>query len=261
MHSLAMIGSAKESHEVKGYPWIDIVLHLTSNQLFMGMTWSDVTVFQWQQLNELYKEYDLDNTKDISIKAVAIITNKTENEILKTPLSDTIKLISKIEFIKGEIPTKRVDYISTKNRRYRCNYNVKDMSAARYIESKHFVTDFTGNLHMIAASMIVPQKLTIFGWKDDKYDARKHEEYANDLLSASIVEVMGSVVFFYLVFRTWIKVFRDYLKQEIVKMGMSEYQAEIVIQSLCESMDGFIKPNWLQTMRKFHSQNRLNFQQ
>ena len=162
----------------------------------MGMTWSDVTVFQWQQLNELYKEYDLDNTKDISIKAVAIITNKTENEILKTPLSDTIKLISKIEFIKGEIPTKRVDYISTKNRRYRCNYNVKDMSAARYIESKHFVTDFTGNLHMIAASMIVPQKLTIFGWKDDKYDARKHEEYANDLLSASIVEVMGSVVFF-----------------------------------------------------------------
>ncbi len=44
-----------------------------------------------------------------------------------------------------------------------------------------------------------------FGWKDLKYDSKKHSEYAEDLLNAPICEVLGSVVFFYQLFNNWIK--------------------------------------------------------
>lgn len=224
------------------------------------MNWQSITVFQWQQLAELFNGSNTDDADTVSIKAVSIITGKTEKEVLALPLSETMKLAKKIEFLKTDVPVKRVDYIAVKGKRFRCNYNVKDMAAARYIESKHFSGDFASNLHKIAASMVIPQKLTLLGWKDDIYDARKHDEYAEDLLSASIADVMGSVVFFYLVFRTWIKVFRDYLKSEMMRMAMTEYQAETTLQVLCDSMDGFIKPSWLQTMRKFHLNNPLNYQ-
>lgn len=225
------------------------------------MNWQSITVFQWQQLMELYSGIAENENKDVSIKAASIITGKTEKQIMGMPLSEIYELSEKLNFVHTEIPTKKINYISVNGKRYRCNYNIKDMEAARYIETKHFTSDFQSNIHKIAASMVIPQKLTLLGWKDDKYDARKHDQYAEDLLSASITDVMGSVVFFYLVFKTWIKVFRDYLKKEIMKAGMKEYQAEMTIQVLCDTMDGFIKPNWLRTMRKLHLKNPLNFQQ
>lgn len=225
------------------------------------MNWQNVTVFQWQQLAELFsKSSDMEDI-DISVRTASIVTGKTESQILQIPLSETNKLVETLQFLKDEIPTKKVSFINANGKRYRCNYNVKDMSASRYIEAKHFTNDFSNNLHKIAASMVVPQKLTLLGWVDLQYDAKKHQEYANDLLSAPIPDVMSSVVFFYLVFRSWIKVFRDYLKSEMMKMGMSSYMSEMALTTLCDTMDGFIKPNWLQTMKKFHLQKPLNFQQ
>ena len=225
------------------------------------MNWSNVTVFQWQQLMQLFTQSDNEDLETVSIKVISIITGKTETEVLNLPLTQTIKLAKKIEFLKTDVPVNKVDYIKVKGKRYRCNYNIKDMEAGRYIESKYFSGDFAGNIHKIAASMVIPQKLTIFGWKDDKYQANKHDEYADDLLGASITDVMGSVVFFYLVFRTWIKVSQDYLKKDTRKMRMTEGQTEMILQVLCDSMDGFTNASWLQSMKRLHLSNPLNYQQ
>lgn len=226
----------------------------------MGMTWSNVTVFQWQQLMNLFSQSDNEDLETVSIKVISIITGKTENEVMNLPLNKTIKLAKKIEFLKEDVPVKKVDYIKVKGKRYRCNYNIKDMEAARYIETKYFSGDFAGNIHKIAASMVIPQKFTIFGWKDEKYDARKHDEYADDLLTASITDLMGSVVFFYLVFRTWIKVSQDYLKKEMTEMKMTERHTEMILQVLCDSMDGFTNASWLQSMKRLHLNNPFNYQ-
>ena len=124
----------------------------------MGMTWEQVTVFQWQQLMNLFSQSDKDDLETVSIKVISIITGKTENEVMNLPLNKTIKLAKKIEFLKEDVPVKKVDYIKVKGKRYRCNYNIKDMEAARYIETKYFSGDFAGNIHKIAASMVIPQK-------------------------------------------------------------------------------------------------------
>ena len=224
------------------------------------MNWSNVTVFQWQQLMQLFTQSESEDLEVVSIKVISIITGKTETEVLNLPLTQTIKLAKKIEFLKTDVPVNKVDFIKVKGKRYRCNYNIKDMEAARYIETKYFSGDFAGNIHKIAASMVIPQKLTIFGWKDDKYQANKHDEYADDLLAASIADVMGSVVFFYLVFRTWIKVSQDYLKKEMMEMKMTERHTEMILQVLCDSMGGFTNASWLQSMKRLHLSNPLNYQ-
>lgn len=60
VHSLAMIGSAKESHEVKGYPWIDIVL-----LIFEIFTMSQINLINDDCMNVM-KEY-ADNHFDLAI--------------------------------------------------------------------------------------------------------------------------------------------------------------------------------------------------
>jgi len=70
------------------------------------------------------------------------------------------------------------------------------------------------------------------------YDVRK-------IPAARYIETNGSVVFFYQVYRNWIKSSKDYLIREMMENKLTRYQAEAVHQSLCSIMDGYTKPNWL----------------
>jgi hypothetical protein len=151
-----------------------------------------------------------------------------------------------LAFLDEPIEGKPVDFIVVNGRRYRMNYDIKNMPAARYIESKVFSKDTLGNLHKIAASMVMPQKKTWFGkWVDDKYDASKHEDYAADMQEANFIHVYHSLVFFYQVYRNWIEVSRDYMKAEMMKAGMTATQADSVVLLLCESTGGIIPPSLL----------------
>lgn len=210
----------------------------------MYMTWKDVNVFQWQQIVNLFtKEKDLTEL-DLAVKSVAIVKNMTEHQIDSMPIGELNPLLKSIAFIHEEIKPQPVKYIQVGKKRYKCIYDIRKMPAARYIESKYFSQDVNGNLHRIGACMVMPMKKTLFGWKVDKYDASKHEEYAQDLLEAPITAVLGSVVFFCLVYRNWIKASKDYLVSEMMSKSLTKYQAEVLYQTLCETLDGFIKPHW-----------------
>lgn len=216
----------------------------------MSMTWKDVNVFQWQQIVNLFtKEKDLTEL-DLAVKSVAIVKNMTEYQIDSMPIGELNPLLKSIAFIHEEIKPQPVNYIQVGKKRYKCIYDVRKMPAARYIESKYFSQDVNSNLHRIGACMVMPMKKTLFGWKVDKYDASKHEEYAQDLLEAPITSVLGSVVFFCLVYRNWIKASKDYLVSEMMSKSLTKYQAEVLYQTLCETLDGFIKPHWWLSSRE-----------
>ena len=210
----------------------------------MDMTWKDINVFQWQQIVDLFtKEKDL-NELDLAVKSVAIVTGMTEHQIDSLSIGELNPLLKSIDFIHEEIKPEPSKFIKVNGRRYKCIYDVRKIPAARYIESKHFATDVNGNLHKVAACLVMPMKKTIFGWKVDKYDASKHEDYAQDMLEAKITEVLGSVVFFCLVYRNWTKASKDYLVAEMMEKKLTKYQAEVLYQVLCDTMDGFIRPHW-----------------
>jgi len=224
------------------------------------MTWKDISVFQWQQLNDLFLKSKDVTDLDLAISAASICSGLTEHEIDSLPVSDLTPLLKSISFIHEEVKPKPEKYIKLKGRRYKCIYDVRKIPAARYIETKHFGKDVNANLHRIAACMVMPMKRTLFGWKVIKYDASRHEDYSQDILEAPITQVLGSVVFFYQVYNDWIKSSKDYLISEMMK-NLTRYQAEVVYQSLCNIMDGYTKPNWLLHLRESRLNQLTNYLQ
>ena len=211
------------------------------------MKWNELTLWQYQQIMPIITNPDKDWTElDKEVKLLCIITGMTEQQIDSLSIEDLKELRKELTFLDEPIEGKPVDFIVINGRRYRMNYDIKNMPAARYIESKVFSKDTLANLHKIAASMVIPQKKQWFGkWVDDKYDASKHEEYSSDMQEANFIHIYHSLVFFYQVYRNWIEVSRDYMIQEMKTAGMTTEQAEQVVQLLCESTGGIIPPNLL----------------
>jgi hypothetical protein len=209
------------------------------------MKWNNLTLWQYQQLMPIITNPEKDWTElDKEVKQLAVISGLTEYQIDSLSIETLKEMRQDLAFLDEPIEGKPVDFIVVNGRRYRMNYDIKNMPAARYIESKVFSKDTLGNLHKIAASMVIPQKKTWFGkWVDDKYDASKHEDYAADMQEANFIHVYHSLVFFYQVYRNWIEVSRDYMKAEMMKAGMTATQADSVVLLLCESTGGIIPPN------------------
>jgi hypothetical protein len=223
------------------------------------MNWTDVTVFQYQQINELYLNSKDLSDLDISVKVASILTNQTENQIDSLSVNQLGPLLDSISFINTDIKPEAVKVININGRRYKCIYDVRNIPASRYIESKHFSSDVLGNLHKIMACLVIPQKKVFLGWVDDKYDAGKHSDYAQDMLEAPIQSVLGSVVFFYQVYRLWIKNSKDYMVNQMMEQGLKKMTAEEVHQVLCSIMDGYTKPNWLPTLKESHLTRHLTY--
>jgi len=200
--------------------------------------WHDVTVYQWQELAGLQEEDD----QEQAVKTIAILSGETENAIRRMSFDEVARFAKATEFLRTtEIPIKQVDTIKASGNVYRVNYDVKTMPTARYVEVKHFGGNFIENIHKIAASMVMPTKKTLFGYAVQPFNSADHEKYANDLLTASIPEVMGALTFFYEASRNWIANMKDSLTSEMLRLGMTQTQAETMYTHLCSSMDGFTR--------------------
>jgi len=203
--------------------------------------WQKINVWQYQQIYSALNTKEKDATDlDLEVKLVGIVNNMTEMQIDSLPLNEYKELSKTIAFLN---PKKHIRI--SHNKRYKINYDVSKMPFARYIESKVFSEDLYGNLHKLAATMVIPQKRKFGIWFNEKYDASKHQEYSDDMLNAKFVDVYHSLVFFYQVYRNWIEVSKGYLEKKMVEAGMQEAQAKEVVQSLCIILDGNIAPNLL----------------
>ena len=213
--------------------------------------WQEITLWQYQQIIPIMTKPDKEWTEiDVDYKLISILTGMTQYQIDSLPLEDLKKERAKLKFLKEDITGKPVKYIEVNGRRYRVIYNIKDMPFARYIESKVFGKDVVANLHKISASMVMPQKRNWLGrWVDDVYDASKHEQYSLDMQEAKFVDVYHTLVFFYQVYRNWIEVSKDYMTEEMARMGMTQEEADSVVTLLYASLDGSI-PQGLLPSRK-----------
>ena len=189
------------------------------------MTWQDLNLFQYQQLVNAFK---IDDDIDKTVKLISIITGNTENEVLSMSIADFNKAKESLNFLAEEIEGKPVKYINVNGKRYKCIYDVRNIPAARYVESKVYGADLVTNIHKLAATMVMPMKKTLFGWRLDKYDASKHEEYAQDMLEARFVDVYHSAIFFLSVFLNLIKCSEDFLIQNLKEMKIPSDQTEAV---------------------------------
>jgi hypothetical protein len=220
------------------------------------MSWDKINVFQYQQL---VPALGIEDATDQNMRLIAILNGWTENQVDSLSVEEYANEKAKIGFLSESIEGKPVKYIKVNGKRYKCIYDVRKLPSGRYIESKVFSQDLVGNLHKLAASMVIPMRKTIFGWREDKYDASKHEEYSTDMLEARFVDVYHSIVFFYQVYRNWMEITKDYLIQKIVEMGKSHSEAEKEVANLLNILDGSIAPKLLPTSTISDIMKHLNF--
>lgn len=216
--------------------------------------WKDITLFQYQQFIEASKiEHPLDRID----RQIAILNNWTPNQVNDLSVEQYNEQVTRLKFLDEEITGKPVKYLKIGKKRYKCVYDVRKMPSARYLESKAFQTDLVGNLHKLAASMTIPMKKTLFGWKEDKYDSLNHSIYAEDMLEAKFVDIYHSIVFFYHVYRIWIEVSKDYLREVLKVKGIEE--AEKAVADLLNFMDGSMPPHKLQSTIVLRLAKHINY--
>jgi hypothetical protein len=225
--------------------------------------WDKINVWQYQQIYNVYNSKDKYLTEiEVNSKLVSIVNDMTEAQVDSLTITQFNKLKKSILFLTQPIAGKPVKYISiNKNKRYKINYDVSKMPFARYIESKVFSEDLYNNLHKLAATMVIPQKRILGIWFKQKYDASKHEQYSEDMLTARFIDVYHSLVFFYQVYRNWIEVSQDYMVSKLMQTGMTQDKAKEVVQDLCTTLDGNIPPNLLPTTKVAQLRKRMNLAQ
>ena len=220
------------------------------------MKWNNISVWQYQNIVKTLANKQ-DDEIEKSFKLIGIVYNMTENQVDSLTQAEYKAKLKECDFLNSLPEGKPVKIIKVNGKRYRLIYDVTRMPFGRYVESKAFVGDIYGNLHKLGATMVMPQKRNWLGlWVDDKYDASKHEDYADDILQANFQDVYFSLVFFYQVFRNWIEVTRDYLVTKMMMTGQTKEQCNQVVADLCNILDGIIQPNLLPTtkiseLRKF----------
>jgi hypothetical protein len=213
------------------------------------MKWNNISVWQYQNIIKTLANKQ-DDEIEKSFKLIGIVYNMTENQVDSLTQAEYKAKLKECDFLNTMPEGKPVKIIKVNGKRYRFIYDVTKMPFGRYVESKAFVGDIYGNLHKLGATMVMPQKRNWFGlWVDDKYDASKHEDYADDILQANFQDVYFSLVFFYQVYRNWIEVTRDYLVAKMITTGQTKEQCNQVVANLCNILDGIIQPNLLPTTK------------
>lgn len=206
--------------------------------------WNKLTVEQVQRIDMVRrKAKDTDTLADIECEILAIIRSVPLSVIDSMAWLEFIEARKSLSFLEDQPNSQPIDFIRIGKKRYRFIYDIRQMPFARYIEGKTFAQDFSQSMHKLAATMIMPQKRGFWGWKDDKYDASKHERYANDMLKAPYDAVYASAVFFCNLFKNWIMASRDYMINQEVSKGMTQAEAERVVNDLCKYLDGIIPAN------------------
>jgi len=101
------------------------------------MTWKDVTVWQYQQIQNLITKKDNLTDLDVAVKTLAILTDRTETQIDSLTIKELGKELLKVKFVTEDMPEpKPKDYIKIGKRRYKCIYDIKQIPYSRYLESK-----------------------------------------------------------------------------------------------------------------------------
>lgn len=174
------------------------------------MTWKDITVYQWQQYVKLADTFkpDMDTADilDYNCSLIAIMYSMTNLQVESLTSQEFKDKLKALEFLGKEMEYKPKKRIQANGNWYRINYDVRKIRNPKrfaqqskvgdVITIKQLSSEFVDNLPKIMATMVTPQKKVLGLYFDKKYQYSEVQEYSEDLLYASIVDVYSTCVFF-----------------------------------------------------------------
>lgn len=154
------------------------------------MNWNTLTVQQYQDIYNLNEPDELTKT----IKIICILYGKTEAEVDNMELNEFNRLsaIATKGLSIDQIPGSHRPIIRAGKSKYRINYTPSKLKMRQYVELQQYAQNPIQNMHLLMASIVEPIRYMIP--RANKVD--DHDKYAADMLSAKIIDVYHSCVFF-----------------------------------------------------------------
>jgi len=177
-------------------------------------SYNDVTLGQYQEC------YNLINSKDEDkwIKILAILSNKSVEDIENLPADKLIKYANSLKFLSNpDINTKPKKYIGIKGKVFKATLAITDLSTAQGIDIKTFLKPIGNktqdeitiqNAHLILASIYKPLK-----WFKFKYDPINHSKNAELFKHVKMGDISGTLFFYSNVLERWMRVINAFTKE------------------------------------------------
>ena len=168
---------------------------------------------------------------DKSIKMLAIVSDKTFDEIESMPINELTKALEQFnEIEKLTSETKVKMKFKVKGKRFECIWQTQKMGANQYIDATSFCKnekDIVNNLHNILASICVER--TWYG-KKLKYNPENHKEIADLLYNhMKIKQAYPILLFFCKYFEELANNIQIYLEEEAMKaMNIAKNNTQVV---------------------------------
>jgi len=162
----------------------------------------------WDKLKvkDFISLYDIDVNQNLTLvekqqKMLAYIEGKDEEEYDYIKYRKLIELFNeKLSFWNNMPETKPVDYLQVGDNRYKFCFEISEINAGQYIDISSFGGEIVA-INKVAACFFLPMQ----GDKYIEYGVVPHDKVAEDLLEANFLQVYGSMVFFYQLFKELIK--------------------------------------------------------
>lgn len=204
------------------------------------MNWNDITIKQYKGIAALSPN-DYDELTYIA-KLLAIVTNKTEEEILNTPVDDFKSESKKLDFLndnpKPRLPEKKY---TVNGKTYIFTPNASKMTAGQYIDYTTTLNNDPENFAFLCAILLIPEGKT-YG---EDYDVNELAQEFNEHFK--MVDVIGISFFFREALKALTKVTLTYLTKKLRKEMKKEKNPERI--KAIETAINQIKTNGLGTLR------------
>jgi len=177
-------------------------------------SYNQITLVKYQEC------YNLINSKDEDkwIKILAILSNKSIEEIENLPADKLIKYSHSLKFLSNpDINTKPKKYIGIKGKLFKATLAITDLSTAQGIDIKTFLKPIGNksqdelsivNAHLILASIYKPLK-----WMRFKYDPINHSKNAELFKQVKMGDISGTLFFYSNVWERWMRVINAFTKE------------------------------------------------
>lgn len=192
------------------------------------MTWNDVTLEQFNRLQELVQ------IEDETERVVAIAEYFLGEDITDLPLAEFKEKVKTLSFLTEPIPEIRLPKKLTINgRKYHMDCLLGNVNTSQYIDYTNHSK--TNELNKMMSVFIIPD-----GHKyNDGYDM---VEVMNDINNIPITIVNAAAFFFGKQFATFMKIFQRYSIKEIKKTNLPKAEKERLTEIVENSVDLALYP-------------------
>lgn len=192
------------------------------------MTWYDVTLYQFEKLQDLLK------IEDEEERMFAIAELLLGEEVTNLPISEFVSATKRLSFLSEEIETKTPPKnLELNGRKYIVDCLLGRISTAQYID---FQNHLKGNDIAVTLSVFIIPK----GHKyNDGYDML---QVIDDIKSIPIPIVNSLSFFFSRQFKESMRIFQSYLTKEMKTMNIPKEAKENLIKAVENSVDLILTP-------------------